>query len=60
MAIIGGAVFTPIMGYIAIDSMALAMLIPLVCYVYSAYFAFYGSQSHHQTEDTQVNLNTSH
>lgn len=60
MAIIGGAVFTPIMGYIAIDSMALAMIVPLICYVYIAYFAFYGSKSHHGSEETQVNLNASH
>lgn len=43
MAIIGGAVFTPIMGYIAIESMALAMLVPLVCYIYIMYYAYFGS-----------------
>lgn len=60
MAIIGGAVFTPIMGYIAIESMALAMVVPLICYLYIAYFAFYGSKSHHLPEETHVNLNASH
>ena len=60
MAIIGGAVFTPIMGYIAIKSMALAMIVPLVCYLYIAYFAFYGSKAPHLQEETQVSLNASH
>jgi FHS family L-fucose permease-like MFS transporter len=46
MAIIGGAAFTPIMGLISdrTGSMALAMLIPLVCYVFITYYAFIGSK----------------
>jgi FHS family L-fucose permease-like MFS transporter len=32
MSIIGGGIFTPLMGLIAGDSMALAMMIPLGCY----------------------------
>lgn len=44
MAIIGGAVFTPIMGYIAISNMAMAMTIPLICYIYITYYAYYGSK----------------
>ena len=42
MAIIGGAVFTPIMGLIsqATASMAKAMLVPLACYLFIAYFSF--------------------
>ena len=46
MAIIGGAVFTPLMGLLfeATGSMAKAMLIPLGCYVFIAYFAFIGSR----------------
>jgi FHS family L-fucose permease-like MFS transporter len=44
MGIVGGAVFTPIMGLIAIHSMARAMLVPLCCYVFIAYFAFIGSK----------------
>jgi FHS family L-fucose permease-like MFS transporter len=42
MAIIGGALFTPIMGLIAeaTKSMADAMIVPLVCYVLIAAFAF--------------------
>ena len=47
MAIIGGAVFTPLMGLVfeATKSMAMAMLVPLGCYIFIAYFAFVGSQA---------------
>jgi FHS family L-fucose permease-like MFS transporter len=44
MAIIGGAVFTPVMGYIAISNMALAMTVPLTCYIYITYYAYFGSK----------------
>jgi FHS family L-fucose permease-like MFS transporter len=46
MAIVGGAVFTPIMGLIAeaTRSMAMAMLVPLVCYLFIAYYGFIGSR----------------
>jgi MFS transporter, FHS family, L-fucose permease len=46
MAIVGGAVFTPVMGLIfeATESMAMAMLVPLGCYIFIAYFAFIGSR----------------
>ncbi|MBL7111333.1 MAG: L-fucose:H+ symporter permease [Bacteroidales bacterium] len=46
MAIIGGAAMTPIMGLISdsTGSMALAMIVPLVCYVFIAYYAFIGSK----------------
>lgn len=46
MAIVGGAVFTPVMGLIfeATKSMAMAMLVPLGCYIFIAYFAFIGSR----------------
>jgi FHS family L-fucose permease-like MFS transporter len=46
MAIIGGAAFTPIMGLISdrTGSMALAMLVPLVCYIFITYYAFIGSE----------------
>ncbi len=46
MAIVGGAAFTPIMGLISdrTGSMALAMLIPLVCYIFITYYAFIGSK----------------
>jgi MFS transporter, FHS family, L-fucose permease len=46
MAIIGGAVFTPVMGLIfeATRSMATAMMVPLVCYLFITYYAFIGSK----------------
>jgi FHS family L-fucose permease-like MFS transporter len=45
MAIIGGAVFTPAMGLVAeaSGSMARAMIVPLLCYLFIAYFSYYGS-----------------
>ena len=43
MAIIGGGVFTPLMGLIASNSMAHAMLIPLGCYCFIALYAFWWS-----------------
>ena len=46
MAIIGGAVFTPVMGLIAeaTGSMAMAMLVPMACYAFIAYYGFSGSR----------------
>jgi FHS family L-fucose permease-like MFS transporter len=46
MAIIGGAVATPIMGLLfqMTHSMAVAMLVVLVCYVFITYYAFVGSK----------------
>jgi FHS family L-fucose permease-like MFS transporter len=46
MAIIGGAVFTPVMGLVseATHSMAVAMLVPLICYAFIAYYGFAGSR----------------
>jgi FHS family L-fucose permease-like MFS transporter len=46
MAIVGGAVFTPLMGLVFefTRSMAMAMLIPLICYSFITYYAFIGSQ----------------
>ncbi len=44
MGIIGGAVFTPVMGIVARHSMALAMIVPLCCYVYITFYAFVGSE----------------
>jgi MFS transporter, FHS family, L-fucose permease len=43
MAIIGGGVFTPLMGLIAANSMAYAMLVPLGCYCFIALYAFWWS-----------------
>jgi len=44
MAIIGGAVFTPLMGLLfqAVHSMAIAMIVPLLCYIVVACFSFWG------------------
>ncbi|GAB2979415.1 L-fucose:H+ symporter permease [Mucilaginibacter puniceus] len=46
MAIVGGAVLPPLMGYIAeaSHSMAIAMVIPLVGYLYITYYALSGSK----------------
>lgn len=46
MAIIGGAVWTPLMGLIAdkTGSMAMAMIVPLISYVYILYYSFKGSK----------------
>jgi FHS family L-fucose permease-like MFS transporter len=44
MAIVGGAVFTPLMGLVAAHSMARAMLIPMACYAFIAYYGFAGSR----------------
>jgi len=46
MAIIGGAVWTPIMGLISdkFDSLSLAMIIPLIGYVMVSVYAFKGSK----------------
>jgi MFS transporter, FHS family, L-fucose permease len=46
MAIIGGAVFTPVMGLVFMytKSMAFAMFVPLFCYVVITWYAFLGSK----------------
>ena len=44
MGIVGGACFTPIIGLIAVHSMARAMIVPWLCYGFIAYFAFVGSR----------------
>lgn len=46
MAIIGGAVFTPVMGitFQFTRSMALSMCVPLFCYIVVAVYAFWGSR----------------
>jgi FHS family L-fucose permease-like MFS transporter len=43
MAIIGGGVLTPLMGLIAVNSMAFAMLVPLGCYGIISLYAFWWS-----------------
>ncbi len=49
MSIIGGAVFTPLIGIIsqAAKSMAVAMTVPLFCYICVAAYAFWGSRLAH-------------
>jgi FHS family L-fucose permease-like MFS transporter len=56
MAIIGGAVFTPMIGLVfqATRSMALAMMVPLACYVVVALFAFWGSMLPARAVSTRV------
>jgi len=51
MAIIGGALFTPLMGFIAerTNSMAIAMIVPLVAYLYISYYSFSGSRRSYLT-----------
>jgi FHS family L-fucose permease-like MFS transporter len=46
MSIVGGACAPPAMGLIFqyTHSMAIAMLVPLVCYTFITYYAFYGSR----------------
>jgi FHS family L-fucose permease-like MFS transporter len=46
MAIIGGAIWTPLMGLISdkTHSMALAMIVPLISYIYMVYYSFIGSK----------------
>jgi FHS family L-fucose permease-like MFS transporter len=46
MSIIGGAVATPAMGLIFqfTRSMAMAMLVPLLCYAFITHYSFYGSK----------------
>jgi FHS family L-fucose permease-like MFS transporter len=49
MAIVGGAVLTPIMGFISVktQSLALAYSVPLLAYVIIALYSFWGSQQRH-------------
>ena len=46
MAIIGGAILTPLMGLVSekLHSLALAYTIPLVAYVYIMFYSFLGSR----------------
>jgi FHS family L-fucose permease-like MFS transporter len=48
MAIIGGAVLTPVMGLISetFRSLAVAYLVPLGSYLFIAYYGFSGSKVH--------------
>lgn len=46
MAIIGGAIWTPLMGYISdsTHSMAYAMIVPVISYCYLVYYSYVGSK----------------
>jgi len=46
MAIIGGAIWTPLMGWISdtTHSMAYAMIIPVISYMYIVYYSYIGSK----------------
>lgn len=55
MAIIGGAILPPLMGLISEStSMAFAMIIPLVAYIYIAYYAFSGSKYKENEENYEL------
>jgi FHS family L-fucose permease-like MFS transporter len=51
MAIVGGAVMTPLMGFISerFHSVASAYVVPLFCYIVIAFYSFFGSRSRIQT-----------
>lgn len=53
MSIAGGAVITPLIGWVAgrTGGMATGYLVPLLCYAIVAYFAFYGSRVRLSPED---------
>lgn len=56
MAIIGGAVLPPLMGLISeITNMAFSMIIPLIAYIYIAYYAFSGSKFKENEADYELN-----
>lgn len=46
MAIIGGALFPPVMGLVSehFNSMAIAYIVPLISYIYITYYSFAGSK----------------
>jgi len=55
MAIIGGAVWTPLMGFISdtTHSMALAILVPLASYVFIIYYSFVGAKISEPANDVR-------
>jgi FHS family L-fucose permease-like MFS transporter len=56
MAIIGGAVFTPIMGLIfqLTHRMTMTLLVPLLCYAFITYYSFIGSKVLSPRRDLRV------
>ncbi len=54
MAIVGGALFPPLMGYISdLSNIQRAFLVPLACYLYIFYFAARGYRVPDQAEAEQ-------
>jgi FHS family L-fucose permease-like MFS transporter len=62
MAIIGGAVWTPVMGLISdkFDSLSLAMIIPLIGYLVVGIYAFKGSEPSGPLYDTDEKVIAGH
>ena len=56
MAIIGGAIWTPLMGLISdkTHSMAYAMVVPVISYIYVGYYSFYGSKPSGPLYDSKI------
>jgi FHS family L-fucose permease-like MFS transporter len=44
MAIVGGAVLTPLMGLLSVKSLAAAYLVPLGCYLFIMFYSFVGAR----------------
>jgi FHS family L-fucose permease-like MFS transporter len=56
MAIVGGALFPPLMGYIQVvtGSMAIAMIVPLVSYLFLIHYSYIGSAPRGNLYETDV------
>jgi FHS family L-fucose permease-like MFS transporter len=56
MAIIGGAVYPPIMGkiYVITGSMAISMVLPLIAYLFIAYYAYFGERHSPETGAVKI------
>ncbi|MGA8153003.1 MAG: L-fucose:H+ symporter permease [Terriglobales bacterium] len=55
MAIIGGAIFPAIMGYISdMSNIRYAFLVPLICHVYVLYFAVRGYRPEHDVKASEL------
>ena len=44
MAIVGGAVITPVMGLLSVKSLAMAYVVPLGCYLFIMLYSFIGAR----------------
>ena len=56
MSIIGGAVYPPIMGklYQLTQSMAISMVMPLIAYLFIAYYSFFGERHASELKEEQM------